>query len=59
MQAHLGNKKAKILRMTYDPDGAISVLKDGLRPERPGHFVQADALVRAIKSVCSSNFIVK
>ena len=31
--------------MTYDPDGAIEILKDGLSPKHPGHFVQADALV--------------
>ena len=31
--------------MTYDPEGAISVLQDGLRPDKPGHFQQADALV--------------
>ena len=37
--------QAKILRMTFDPDGAIDVLNDGLRPERPGYFRQADALV--------------
>ncbi|EJD00336.1 uncharacterized protein FOMMEDRAFT_159009 [Fomitiporia mediterranea MF3/22] len=37
--------RAKILRMTYDPEGAIAVLQDGLRPERPGHFQQADALL--------------
>ncbi|KAI5121532.1 hypothetical protein M0805_002592 [Coniferiporia weirii] len=37
--------RAKILRMTYDPEGAISVLQDGLRPERHGHFQQADALL--------------
>lgn len=39
-----GYVKAKILRMTYDPEGAIAVLKEGLNPEKPGHFVQADAL---------------
>ncbi|KAH8111665.1 outer membrane protein Iml2/Tetratricopeptide repeat protein 39 [Phellopilus nigrolimitatus] len=37
--------RAKILRMTYDPEGAIAILQDGLRPERVGHFQQADALL--------------
>lgn len=32
--------------MSYDPDGAISVLQAGLAPDRPHSFVQADALVR-------------
>jgi hypothetical protein len=37
--------------MTYDPDGAIEVLKDGLKPDRSGYFQQADALVRSDASV--------
>ncbi|KAF8498327.1 outer membrane protein Iml2/Tetratricopeptide repeat protein 39 [Gautieria morchelliformis] len=37
--------RAKILRMSYDPDGAISALQAGLAPERPHSFVQADALL--------------
>lgn len=31
--------------MTYDAEGAINVLKDGLEPEKVGHFQQAEALV--------------
>lgn len=31
--------------MTSDPDGAIEILREGLNPKRPGHFIQADALV--------------
>ncbi|KLO11975.1 hypothetical protein SCHPADRAFT_876147 [Schizopora paradoxa] len=39
--------RAKILRMTYDPDGAITVLQKGLSVDRPenGHFRQADAVL--------------
>ncbi|RXW20654.1 hypothetical protein EST38_g5215 [Candolleomyces aberdarensis] len=37
--------RAKILRMTHDPDGAIRVLKDGLRPERTHSFAQADMML--------------
>lgn len=39
--------QAKILRMTFDPDGAIAILQHGLRPDRPeeARFQQADALV--------------
>ncbi|OCB87588.1 hypothetical protein A7U60_g5291 [Sanghuangporus baumii] len=37
--------RAKILRMSYNPQGAIDVLQDGLRPDRPGRFQQADALL--------------
>lgn len=37
--------QAKILRMSYDPDGAIKVLQDGLAPGRPHTFAQADGLV--------------
>lgn len=37
--------QAKILRMGYDALGAIKVLEEGLSPERPHTFVQADALV--------------
>ncbi|KAF8575789.1 hypothetical protein K439DRAFT_1419445 [Ramaria rubella] len=36
---------AKILRMSYDPDGAISTLQAGLAPQRPHSFIQADALL--------------
>lgn len=38
--------QAKIARMTYDPEEAIGILQDGLKPGRPGRFPQADALVR-------------
>jgi len=34
------------MRMAYDADGAIRVLQDGLKPDRPHTFVQADMLVR-------------
>lgn len=37
--------QAKILRMSYDTQGAIKVLQDGLKPERPHTFAQADGLV--------------
>lgn len=37
--------QAKILRMSYDPDGAIKVLQDGLAPGRTHTFAQADGLV--------------
>lgn len=38
--------RAKILRMTYDPEGAIEALKRGLDPGRPHSFAQADTMVR-------------
>ncbi|KAA1469289.1 hypothetical protein DENSPDRAFT_864071 [Dentipellis sp. KUC8613] len=37
--------RAKIMRMNYDAEGAIKVLQDGLKPDRPSVFVQADALL--------------
>ncbi|KAI0672830.1 outer membrane protein Iml2/Tetratricopeptide repeat protein 39 [Trametes maxima] len=37
--------RAKILRMSYDPEGAIKVLQDGLVPGRPHTFAQADGLL--------------
>ncbi|KAI0056452.1 hypothetical protein BV25DRAFT_1903221 [Artomyces pyxidatus] len=37
--------RAKILRMSGDADGAIKVLQDGLTPDRPTVFLQADALL--------------
>ncbi|EJF66189.1 hypothetical protein DICSQDRAFT_78415 [Dichomitus squalens LYAD-421 SS1] len=37
--------RAKILRMSYDPDGAIKVLQDGLAPGMPHTFAQADGLL--------------
>ncbi|KAI8989806.1 outer membrane protein Iml2/Tetratricopeptide repeat protein 39 [Trametes punicea] len=37
--------RAKILRMCYDPDGAIKVLQDGLEPGHPHTFAQADGLL--------------
>ncbi|PCH37913.1 hypothetical protein WOLCODRAFT_135919 [Wolfiporia cocos MD-104 SS10] len=37
--------RAKILRMSYDTQGAIKVLQEGLKPERPHTFVQADGLL--------------
>jgi len=36
------------MRMAYDADGAIRVLQDGLKPDRPHTFVQADMLVRPV-----------
>jgi len=36
------------MRMAYDADGAIRVLRDGLKPDRPHTFVQADMLVRPV-----------
>lgn len=47
--------QAKILRMGYDALGAIRVLRDGLSPERPHTFVQADALVRSPSPCCNSH----
>lgn len=41
--------------MGYDALGAIKVLRDGLSPERPHTFVQADALVRFPSPCCSSH----
>ncbi|KAI0748463.1 outer membrane protein Iml2/Tetratricopeptide repeat protein 39 [Daedaleopsis nitida] len=37
--------RAKILRMSYDPEGAIKVLQDGLAPGLPHTFAQADGLL--------------
>ncbi|KAM5532321.1 Outer membrane protein Iml2/Tetratricopeptide repeat protein 39 [Ganoderma adspersum] len=37
--------RAKILRMSYDPDGAIKVLQEGLAPGLPHTFAQADGLL--------------
>ncbi|KAJ3526621.1 hypothetical protein NM688_g8239 [Phlebia brevispora] len=37
--------RAKLLRMSYDTAGAIKVLQDGLKPERPQSFAQADGLL--------------
>lgn len=37
--------KAKIQRMTYDTEGAIETLKDGLKSERKKSFPQADTLL--------------
>jgi tetratricopeptide (TPR) repeat protein len=37
--------KAKIQRMTYDTEGAIETLRDGLKPERKKSFPQADTLL--------------
>lgn len=34
------------MRMAYNADGAILVLRDGLKPDRKHSFVQADMLVR-------------
>lgn len=34
--------------MSYDPDGAIKVLQDGLSPDMPHTFAQADGLVSSI-----------
>ncbi|RDB22979.1 Mitochondrial outer membrane protein IML2 [Hypsizygus marmoreus] len=37
--------RAKILRMSHDAEGAIHVLRDGLRPDRKYTFAQADTLL--------------
>ncbi|PSR77603.1 hypothetical protein PHLCEN_2v7793 [Hermanssonia centrifuga] len=37
--------RAKLLRMSYDTEGAIKVLQDGLKPDRPHSFLQADGLL--------------
>ncbi|KAI0261377.1 hypothetical protein BC834DRAFT_896500 [Gloeopeniophorella convolvens] len=37
--------RAKILRMSGDAEGAITVLRAGLAPDRPSVFLQADALL--------------
>lgn len=37
--------QAKILRMSYDADGAIQVLQDGLKLDKKNRFKQADSLV--------------
>ncbi|KAF8888312.1 hypothetical protein BD779DRAFT_1611355 [Infundibulicybe gibba] len=37
--------RAKILRMSYDAEGAIRTLQEGLKPERPHSFAQADTLL--------------
>ncbi|KAG1827373.1 outer membrane protein Iml2/Tetratricopeptide repeat protein 39 [Suillus subaureus] len=37
--------KAKIQRMTYDTEGAIETLREGLKPERKKSFPQADTLL--------------
>ncbi|TFK33083.1 outer membrane protein Iml2/Tetratricopeptide repeat protein 39 [Crucibulum laeve] len=37
--------RAKILRMSHDAEGAIRVLEEGLKPERPHSFAQADTLL--------------
>jgi len=42
--------QAKILRMSYDADGAIQVLQDGLKMEKNNRFKQADSLVISLPS---------
>ncbi|PPR07452.1 hypothetical protein CVT26_013483 [Gymnopilus dilepis] len=37
--------RAKIMRMSYDPEGSIKVLREGLRAGRTHTFVQADMLL--------------
>ncbi|KAF8229976.1 hypothetical protein L208DRAFT_1284137 [Tricholoma matsutake] len=37
--------RARILRMSHDAEGAIKLLQEGLRPERPTTFVQADTIL--------------
>ncbi|KAF4615660.1 hypothetical protein D9613_012532 [Agrocybe pediades] len=37
--------RAKIMRMAYDAEGAIKVLQEGLKPDRPHAFGQADTLL--------------
>lgn len=36
--------------MTYDPEGAIRVLQDGLKPDRQHAFREADTLVSSFLS---------
>jgi len=45
------------MRMAYDAEGAIKVLQEGLKPNRPHAFVQADMLVRFIDFVYTYNFL--
>lgn len=47
--------QAKILRMSFDAEGAIQVLQDGLAPGRPHTFVQADGLVSGVSRTDSRN----
>lgn len=42
---NINSPQAKILRMSCDAEGAIKVLRKGLKPERPHTFAQADGLV--------------
>ena len=37
--------------MSYDPEGAIKVLQDGLAPGMPHTFAQADGLV-SLRKAC-------
>jgi hypothetical protein len=50
-------KKAKILRMSYDAEGAIKVLQDGLEVERPNRFKQADTLVGISYPLTPTSFL--
>ena len=36
------------MRMCYDAEGAIQVMQEGLKPNRPHSFAQADTIVRAL-----------
>jgi hypothetical protein len=49
--------QAKILRMSHDPEGAIRVLEDGLKADRPHVFREADTLVSLLQSDLFINFL--
>ena len=36
------------MRMSYDAKGAIQAMQEGLKPNRPHSFAQADMIVRAL-----------
>lgn len=41
--------QAKYLRMSYDAEGAINVMLNGLNMDRPKSFQQADGLVSSLQ----------
>ena len=36
------------MRMSYNADDAIQVMQEGLKPDRPHSFAQADMIVRVV-----------
>lgn len=36
------------MRVSYDAEGAIQLMQEGLKPSRPHSFAQADTIVRAL-----------